>query len=172
MQRLVAAGAAATASDTLADTTREIIRIGEAPKRLVAADRDAGAGASLPTWLRTPAPAETARRVLSPSGISRKVEPPVMTPFGPGREERLRRGRLIHLLFEHLPELPEKERSKAAERFLKRQSGLSPADQKEMIKAALGVLEDKRFAAVFGPGGRAEAPVIGQIWRRHDQRPG
>jgi ATP-dependent helicase/nuclease subunit A len=163
MQRLVAAGAAATASDTLADTTREIIRIGEAPRRLVAADRDASAGASLPTWLRAPAPAETARRVLSPSGLSRKAEPPVMTPFGPGREERLRRGRLIHLLFEHLPEFPEKERSKAAERFLRRQPGLSPAEQKEMIKAATGVLEDKRFAAVFGPGGRAEAPVIGQI---------
>jgi ATP-dependent helicase/nuclease subunit A len=162
MQRLVASGAARTASDTLAGATREIIRIGEAPMRLAASDSATGAIA-LPAWLRTPAPVETARRVLSPSGISKKAEPPVMTPFGPGREERLRRGRLIHSLFEHLPEFPEKERKKAAERFLKRQPGLSHEEQKEMAKAAFGVLEDERFGAVFGPGGRAETPIIGQI---------
>jgi ATP-dependent helicase/nuclease subunit A len=32
-----------------------------------------------------------------------------------------------------------------------------------MLDATLGVLEDKEFAAVFAPGGRAEAPVIGRI---------
>ena len=32
-----------------------------------------------------------------------------------------------------------------------------------MLEATLGVLEDKRFAAVFAEGGRAEAPVIGQL---------
>ena len=86
-----------------------------------------------------------------------------MTPFGAGRQERLRRGKLIHLLFQHLPELPEKARRKAAEGFLKRQADLAPAQRKEMADAAMGVLEDKRFAAVFGPGGRPEAPVIGEI---------
>ncbi len=32
-----------------------------------------------------------------------------------------------------------------------------------MLEAAMGVLEDPRFAAVFGPGGRPEAPVIGRL---------
>ena len=32
-----------------------------------------------------------------------------------------------------------------------------------MLESTLGVLEDKSFAAVFAPGGRAEAPVIGAL---------
>ena len=32
-----------------------------------------------------------------------------------------------------------------------------------MLDSTLGVLDDKRFAAVFGPGGRPEAPIIGTI---------
>jgi ATP-dependent helicase/nuclease subunit A len=32
-----------------------------------------------------------------------------------------------------------------------------------MLDAAMRVLEDPRFATVFGPGGRPEAPIIGKI---------
>jgi ATP-dependent helicase/nuclease subunit A len=90
-------------------------------------------------------------------------EPPVISPFGAGRTERLRRGSLIHLLFEVLPDLPIKSRRKAAEAFLKRQPDLSADERREMLDATMGVLEDKGFAAVFAEGGRAEAPVIGRL---------
>jgi ATP-dependent helicase/nuclease subunit A len=86
-----------------------------------------------------------------------------MTPFGAGREERLRRGTLIHLLFEALPGIPKKDRKKAAMSYLEKQPDLTPAQRAEMITAAFGVMDDPKFAAVFGPGGRAEAPVIGRL---------
>jgi ATP-dependent helicase/nuclease subunit A len=159
MNRLEASGAA----QKVQDGEREIRRLGDAPELLLPAIISAEGEATLPAWLRKVAPAEKSGRVLSPSGISPKAEPPVMTPFGPGREAKLRRGRLIHLLFEALPDLALKGRKKAAETYLKRQAGLTPAERKEMVEAAFGVLEDARFAAVFGPGGRAEAPVIGRL---------
>jgi ATP-dependent helicase/nuclease subunit A len=159
MERLESKGVV----ERIQDGDREIRRLGVAPELLLPTIMAEKAAAALPAWLRAPAPVETKPPVLSPSSLSPKAEPPVMTPFGPGREERLRRGRLIHLLFEALPDLPLRERKKAAERYLKRQPGVTPAERKEMIEATFGVLDDPRFAAVFGPGGRPEAPVIGRL---------
>lgn len=159
MDRLEAAGAA----QKIEEDGREIRRFGDPPELMLPAVMHAKGEAPLPGWLSKIAAVETKGRVLSPSNISPKAEPPVMTPFGPGREAKLRRGRLIHLLFEALPDLPSKSRRRAADAYLKRQTGLTPADRKEMMEAALGVLEDKQFAAVFGPGGRPEAPVIGRL---------
>ena len=143
---------------------RAIRRHGDAPELLIPATLSAKEEAHLPKWLRKTAPVETAQRVLSPSGISPKTEPPVMTPFGPGREERLRRGTLIHLLFEALPDIAKKDRAQGGDGLSWRNSRTStPAQRAEMVEAAFGVMDDPKFAAVFGPGGRAEAPVIGRL---------
>ena len=139
------------------------LRLGPAPKLLLPQTVTHGVHATPPGWLRTPAPLEVAARVLSPSRLTMASEPPVISPFGAGRTERLRRGSLIHLLFEVLPDLPIRSRRKAAEAFLKRQPDLSADERREMLDATMGVLEDKRFAAVFAEGGRAEAPVIGRL---------
>ena len=138
-------------------------RLGAAPALLIPQTVTHGISAAPPAWLRTHAPQETAARVLSPSRLTSASEPPVISPFGAGRAERLRRGSLIHLLFEVLPDLPVKTRRKAAETFLKRQADLTPDERREMLDATMGVLEDKRFASVFAEGGRAEAPVIGRL---------
>ena len=42
---------------------------------------------------------------------------------------------------------------------------LTDDQRAEMISAALGVLEDRRFAEVFGPGSRAEVSVAGTASR-------
>jgi ATP-dependent helicase/nuclease subunit A len=159
MVRLVEQG---RAEEIIADG-RTIFRLGAAPDQLLPAVRSTDKPPAPPAWLTLPAPAETAPRVLSPSRLTASAEPPVISPFGAGRAERLRRGSLIHLLFEVLPNLPVKSRRKAAEDFLKRQADLTPEQRREMLASTLGVLEDKQFAAVFAPGGRAEAPVIGQL---------
>ncbi|MFT3722058.1 MAG: double-strand break repair helicase AddA [Hyphomonadaceae bacterium] len=159
MQRLVTSGAASEAEDG----DRAILRFGAAPQLLIPAVIAARSGAQLPAWLTRPITLEFKGRVLSPSNLSTASEPPVISPFGAGRAERLRRGSLIHMMFEVLPELPPKSRRKAAEAYLKKQPDLSPAQRKEMLESTLGVLEDKAFAAVFAQGGRAEAPVIGRI---------
>jgi len=66
-------------------------------------------------------------------------------------------------MLEALPEIAPHSRRKAARDFLKRQKELAPAQRGEMLKAAFSVLEDEQFAFVFGPGGHAEAPIIGTI---------
>ncbi len=159
MLRLVEQGRA----EEITDGDRKLFRLGAAPDQLLPEVRNTNTPPAPPTWLTAPAPQETAARVLSPSRLTSSAEPPVISPFGAGRAERLRRGSLIHLLFEVLPNLPVKARRKTAEDFLKRQADLSPEQRREMLESTLGVLEDKQFAAVFAPGGRAEAPVIGQL---------
>jgi len=147
----------------ITDGAHTLYRLGAAPNQLLPEMIHALAPRAAPAWLHRPAPQETSARVLSPSRLTSSSEPPVISPFGPGRAERLRRGSLIHLLFEVLPNLPFRARRKAAEDFLKRQADLLPEQRREMLESTLGVLEDRRFAAVFAPGGRAEAPVIGQL---------
>jgi ATP-dependent helicase/nuclease subunit A len=142
---------------------RTYLRLGAAPDLLIRETVSHGDRPAPPSWLRTLAPQETAARVLSPSRLTSSSEPPVISPFGAGRAERLRRGSLIHLLFEVLPDLPPKSRQKAAVEFLGRQADLTPDQRHEMLESTLGVLEDKRFATVFAEGGRAEAPVIGRL---------
>jgi len=142
---------------------RTIQRCGASPDRLAPQALQARIAPALPAWLAQAAPPETASRILSPSRLTAAAEPPVISPFGEGRRERLRRGSLIHLLFEILPGLPPASRRQAAGTFLGRQPDLTPKQRQEMLEAAMRVLEDPRFATVFGPGGRPEAPVIGKI---------
>jgi ATP-dependent helicase/nuclease subunit A len=138
------------------------LRMGDAPPAL-----EAVTSASLlippPGWMFEAAAQEAAAsRMVSPSALGHR-EPAVLSPFGPRQEERLRRGRLIHTLFEALPGADPSVRRAAAERFLKRQKDLTPKARKEIANAVLGVLERPDFADLFGDGGLAEAPVVGQL---------
>jgi ATP-dependent helicase/nuclease subunit A len=74
---------------------------------------------------------------------------------------RYRRGLLIHRLLQLLPDLPDHAQPDAAARMLAREADLTPAQRTEMAAAALAVLSDDRFAAVFGPGSRPEAAIAG-----------
>jgi len=163
MQRLVTEGAAARVRDTLDADEREVLRLGEPPPPSGRARLQAGAQHAPPAWLYKPAPAETGRRILSPSRLSPTSEPPVLSPLGPGRPERLRRGRLIHTLFEVLPGIDPSQRRRSAATFLRSQPDLTPDQRSEIEASVFGVLDDPQFAAVFGPGGRPEAPVIGAL---------
>ena len=49
----------------------------------------------------------------------------------------------------------------AARRLLARETDLDEAQRLEMIEAAFGVLDDARFAPVFGPGSRGEVALTG-----------
>ena len=48
-------------------------------------------------------------------------------------------------------------------RLLSRERDLTDPQRDEMIAAALAVLEDERFAPVFGPGSRPEVALTGQV---------
>ena len=135
-----------------ADPTRADVALSQAPP----------AGAN-PAWLMARAPPEPAALAYaSPSQMAEVQRGPSPSPLaatlGLGR---FRRGNLIHRLLQLLPDVPPAERRTAAAALMAREHDLTPEQRAEMAAAALGVLEDERFAAVFGPGSRAEAAIAG-----------
>src|SRR4029077_21046084 len=117
----------------------------------------------LDPWIRAlPRPAPRPSRPLSPSRLGE--EPPVLAPLNGASDQRFRRGRLIHRLLQTLPDLPAAERAHATKRFLDgRGAELSAAIRSEIGSETLRLLADPAFAALFGPGSRAEAPIVGEL---------
>ena len=73
---------------------------------------------------------------------------------------RFRRGDLIHRLLQLLPDVAS-DRRRAGAALLEKERDLTSDQRAEMIAAAMGVLEDERFAAVFGSSSRAEVAIVG-----------
>ncbi|MGD2134358.1 MAG: double-strand break repair helicase AddA [Maricaulaceae bacterium] len=119
---------------------------------------------SLPAWATAPAPPVVrARRMVSPAqGLSETVAPPpALSPLAKGGAQRFRRGRLIHRLLEVLPEVASERREEAAQHVLKGEDGLDDAAKAALAAETFAILDDPKFAPLFGPDSRAEAPVAG-----------
>jgi ATP-dependent helicase/nuclease subunit A len=121
---------------------------------------------ALPAWTARLAPAEPAgARFAAPSRLAEAAEAaqtpsasPLARTLGLGR---YRRGDIIHRLLQQLPDVAPAERAAAAARLLGRERDLTDAQRAEMREAAFAVLDDPRFAAVFGPGSRPEIALAG-----------
>ncbi|MCS6626251.1 double-strand break repair helicase AddA [Roseibacterium beibuensis] len=147
------------------EVDERVIRFGADPARLPPRRRAAGHAAVSPDWAgRAPAP-DNAARYAAPSQMEGSVRIPAPSPLavaGPGAPlGRFRRGDLIHRLLERLPEIAPSDRAAAAARMLSRERDLTDEHRTEMIAAAFSVLDDARFAPVFGPGSRAEVALSG-----------
>ena len=132
----------------------------------------------LPDWALTPARPERARRRLTPS----RLTPPTdgraegafawQPPLGPralSANHRFARGRLVHALLQHLPELDPEHQELAARAFVAaRGADLAPALQEEIIAETLAIAGDARFAPLFRPGSLAEVPVVAKIGEGED----
>jgi ATP-dependent helicase/nuclease subunit A len=138
-------------------------RFGVDPPVLGAAGTAAAEAVVPPDWARRLAPAEPgAARFASPSRLGETAEAPAPSPLARvGGLGRFRRGDIIHRLLQWLPDVPAAARADSARRLLAREADLTAEQRAEMTAAALAVLEDARFAAVFGPGSRAEAALAG-----------
>ncbi|HEX7887452.1 MAG TPA: PD-(D/E)XK nuclease family protein, partial [Phenylobacterium sp.] len=98
----------------------------------------------------------------SPSELGQGAAVPAPSPLAAAQGlGRFRRGDLIHRLLQLLPDLPEAERAAGAAALLAREPDISDPQRAEMAEAALSVLNDARFAEVFGPGSRGEIAVAG-----------
>ncbi|MDR3510233.1 MAG: double-strand break repair helicase AddA [Caulobacteraceae bacterium] len=141
----------------------QFTRFGFDPRVVAAAAPAVVAGAPLPDWARRFAPAEPAAlRYASPSTLAESERGPAPSPLAERQGlGRYRRGLIVHRLLQLLPDLAPAARREAAVALLAREPDLTDAQRAEMAAAALAVLEDARFAAVFGPGSRAEAAVAG-----------
>ena len=136
------------------------------PAAQPAAQPAATTAAAVPDWAMTAPPADAAARFASPSRMEGSIRVPAPSPLarsaaGGASLGRFRRGDLIHRLLERLPEIAPAARPDAARRLLAREADLDEAQRTEMIAAAFSVLDDARFAPVFGQGSRAEVALTG-----------
>lgn len=132
-------------------------RIGADPAPVAMRPVEGEAIVTLPEWISKPAPALVRRRITPSQGMAsaEKAIPPL------DATDRFLRGTLIHVLLEILPERPADRRRQDALAWLSRQPGLRPDQETDVLETAMKVLEDPTFAALFGPGSRAEAALVG-----------
>jgi ATP-dependent helicase/nuclease subunit A len=127
----------------------------------------------LPAWATTPAKPERARRRLTPSRLALSpvegAEAPFafQPPLGPralATNHRFARGRLVHALLQHLPDVTPQDQERAARIFVSaRGEGLTQDLRDEILAETLAIVRDARFAALFQPGSLAEVPVVAKI---------
>jgi ATP-dependent helicase/nuclease subunit A len=137
-------------------------RYGHDPEQLAREAAPAAEIHALPAWAGDVARAEAFARYASPSDLGESLKARAPSPLAQAAGlGRFRRGDLIHRLLQLLPDLPSAERAQAAAALLGRERDLTEDQRAEMAAAALAVLDDERFAEVFGEGSRAEVAIAG-----------
>lgn len=141
----------------------------ETPQTAEVRARDAAAAPAalpVPDWIaRPPADEPNPPKPLAPSRP--EDGPPAASPLGTDDGARFKRGLIVHKLLESLPDLAPEDRTPAAERYLARPGhDLSPAEQAEILSETLALLGDPALAPLFGPGSRAEVPLVAQAGGR------
>jgi len=117
----------------------------------------------LPAWLTRVAPAEERPpQPLAPSAIGE--DDAAYPPPGPEQRRAAMRGKLLHRLFERLPDVPPEERRARADAWLQRSGEApDPAFRAALIEDACQVIDDPRFADLFSPAALAEAPIAAVV---------
>ncbi len=119
---------------------------------------------ALPPWTAAKAPApEQAPEPLSPSDLGgAKALPGEAGLFD--EAAAMRRGRRLHLLFEHLPGAPEAERPALARRLLAMGEDAADATEADALFAeAARVLDDPAFAGIFAAEALAEVEIAARL---------
>jgi ATP-dependent helicase/nuclease subunit A len=89
---------------------------------------------------------------------------PPLGPLALARNHRFARGRLVHALLQHLPEVAAEDQERAARAFVSaRGEGLARDLRDEILAETLAIVRDPRFAPLFEPGSLAEVPVVAKI---------
>jgi ATP-dependent helicase/nuclease subunit A len=104
----------------------------------------------VPEWLHQAVPAE-------PRSV-RAIAPSLALGAAKADAQALVRGRIVHRLLQALPALPPERRRDAARQTLAR---AKVADAGQVLDEVLRLIDDRRFAALFAPGSRAEVPIVG-----------
>jgi ATP-dependent helicase/nuclease subunit A len=114
---------------------------------------------TLPEWLGRPAPEESRPpRPLAPSAIGE--DDVANPPPGPEMRAAAERGRLLHQLFERLPDVPSEERSDRADAWLRHSAGVEDENlRRSLVADACTIIADPEHADIFTPEALAEAPI-------------
>jgi len=137
----------------------ELLRFGTPPGKGQAAFPLEAVRGAIPGWATARVAKEETVAVVRPSRLM-----PALTFSDTADAFGLARGRLLHLLLQHLPEIAPDRREAAAVRFLSaRAPGWSDDARALAVRQVVAVLAQPRFAAAFAPGSRAEVPIAGRI---------
>jgi ATP-dependent helicase/nuclease subunit A len=142
---------------------RRARRFGDSETFTKAAARPAAREGIPPDWMGRAAPQEARPpRPLAPSALGEDdVADPPPTP---ALRSAAQRGRLLHALFERLPDVPPEERAGRARRWLERSAGMDDAGLREaLVEDACRIVSDPAHAELFGPGALAEAPIAAVV---------
>lgn len=120
----------------------------------------------LPDWINTPAP-DPGRppRPLAPSAMrDDAADPPLISAAG---RSAMQRGKLMHSLFERLPDLEPAKREAAALAWLARQAPeISTDERANMAGIVLQTLSDPEWSALFAEDALAEVPLAARVGER------
>lgn len=124
-----------------------------------------------PPWLRRRARLEIEpRRWLRPSDGDDGARHDGGSPAQDGREHAARRGTLVHRLLQSLPDVASDHRAQAAAQFLARNAADWTGEEREaLVGHVLSLLSERRFAALFAGGSRAEVPLVGTLARANGE---
>lgn len=112
-----------------------------------------------PAWLYAPPAAHEPSGLIAASAISAAADPAL-----PPDRKAFQRGTVIHRLLQLLPETRPAERPALALALAARFApDRDERDRERWAAEALAVLEDKAFAELFAPGGRAEVALSGRV---------
>jgi len=113
----------------------------------------------VPDWLKQPAPTESRPpRPLAPSSTGEDEVP--NPPPSPELRAAAERGKLLHQLFERLPDVDPSERAGRAEAWLARSAGVDDPDlRRSLVEDACAIISHPDYANIFRPGALAEAPL-------------
>ena len=118
---------------------------------------------ALPDWLFAPAPKEARPpRPLTPSdlGPDDASNPPPTHAVRDAAE----RGKLLHSLFERLPNIAPENRVDVADRWLEKQKRVTDRGERQsLIDTVLSVLTNPIWSALFSPESFAEAPIAAVV---------
>lgn len=119
----------------------------------------------VPDWLKHEAPRDATIRVITPSGFDESAQRPLpVNGQNKAQNMAMLRGSLTHRLLQSLPGIPPERRLKAAQDYVAREGKkLAASDHAPLIADVMRVLDDARFGALFGPGSRAEVPIVGLV---------
>ncbi len=145
---------------------RLISRQEEAPKRSEQ-KFDKQSSANPPDWISRQAPEEPVPpKPLAPSKPDMDA-PGVLSPLTEGRLKAIRRGQIVHLLLEIIPQYPAEQQRMVAEKLLTgRKTNITDKDKNELIDDVLCLLNDPTAAEFFRSDSLAEIPVSGVIKNR------
>jgi len=117
-----------------------------------------------PSWLFSAPPEEDSPpRPLRPSDREDDA-PKLFTLREEGAISAAKRGTLVHKLLEHLPQLPKSNRTDVGAQFLRQSLPGAPDGLiTDLLEQAENTLALEALAPLFGPGSRAEVPLVAKL---------